>query len=114
MKYVLVFALALFAVTGDASARADQQLTPDEAAMVVGTLVVATSECGVRATDQNLNVAVARHGQDLVDFQPGNRYAPLVQVKMKKAYEFIRMYGKDTACNGMIGTVNQFLPGSIR
>ena len=83
---------------------------PDEVAMVVGTMIVANDQCGLKGNDYPFNVAVAKLGQDFVDFQPDNRYAPLVKVKVKKAYEFISGYGKLRACEGMREVLMKFLP----
>ena len=87
-----------------------RNLSPDEVAMVVGTVVVQGQKCPRKPNDYPLNVAVAKLGQDLVDFEPGSRYAPLVEVKMKKAYEFIAGLGLEHACKGMEETLHTFLP----
>ena len=42
----------------------------DDIAMLLATLVVAQSSCQLKTASAPLNVAVARHGFDLVDFQP--------------------------------------------
>ena len=85
-------------------------LTPDEVAMVVATLVVQQKNCGLKSNDFPLNVAVAKLGQDLVDFLPDNRYSPLVDVKLKKANEFIQGAGLRPACDGMEEILKKFLP----
>lgn len=87
-----------------------RQLTPDEAAMVLGTLIVARDRCSVTPANKPLNVEIAKLGQDLNDFLPNARYAPLVEVKVKKANEFIAAQGKGTACQGMVEVLKRFLP----
>lgn len=51
-------------------------LAPDEVAMVLGTMIVVNKQCGLKGNEFPLNVAVAKLGQDLVDFMSDNRYAP--------------------------------------
>ncbi|MEA1833434.1 hypothetical protein U8607_15220 [Methylobacterium durans] len=113
MQRIILSTLVMFGLSASFPQKA-KALTPDETAMVLATLVVATKTCAAKTTNRPLNVAVAKLGQDLVDFGPNERYSPLVEVKMKKAFEFIQMHGKQTACNGMIGTVRRFLPGILR
>jgi hypothetical protein len=50
----------------------------------------------------------------LTDFLYGNRYGPLVAVKMKKAREWIKIQGRTKACNGINETVRRFLPELVR
>ena len=89
------------------------ELTPDEVAMVVGTVVVSQQVCGPITSKFPLNVAVAKLGQDLVDFQPDGRYAPLVSVKMKKAFEFVSTQGKAAACDAFRFVMKKFLPDIV-
>ena len=81
--------------------------------MVLGTLLVSEKECGVKTNNNSLNVAIARLGQDLVDFDPDSRYGPLVRVKMKKAYEFITRKGRNYACHGMQDVLHRYLSDVI-
>jgi hypothetical protein len=90
-----------------------KSLTPDEVAMVLGTLVVQQQFCPLKTNDFPLNIAVAALGQDLVDFMPGNRYEPLVEVKRKKAVEYMQI-GKDKACPGMEEILLKNLPNVFR
>ena len=55
--------------------------------MVVATVLVGDNNCGIKGNDYPFNLAIAKLGQDLVDFQPDGRYAPLVQVKVKKGFD---------------------------
>ena len=87
-----------------------KNLSPDEVAMVVGTMIVANEQCGLTGNEFPVNVAIAKLGQDVVDFMPNNRFAPLVEVKVKKAREFISGMGKPSACKGMRGVLLTFLP----
>jgi hypothetical protein len=73
-------------------------------------VIVANERCGFKANDSPLNVAVAKLGQDLADFMPESRYAPVVEVKMKKAIEYITARGRPGACEGMEEVLLKFLP----
>ena len=88
-------------------------LTPDEVAMVVGTLFVATTRCTLKTTSAPLNVAVAKLGQDLVDFLPDGRYDPLFRVKVKKANEWMDARRR-AACDDFRQTLKRFLPDIVR
>jgi hypothetical protein len=109
MKKFLIAASIPIAFTLPAHAQ-QRSLTPDEVAVIVGTVIVQQQQCTIKSSGFPLNVAVAKLGQDLVDFMPGNRYAPLVEVKKKKAVEFVGMAGKKTACAGFEGVLVKFLP----
>lgn len=85
-------------------------LSPDEVAMVLGTMIVANKQCGLEGNEFPLNVAVAKLGRDLVDFEPDSRYAPLVDVKMRKALELVSAWGKPRACKAMQEVLFKFLP----
>lgn len=87
-----------------------KKFSPDDVAMVLGTMVIAEQRCGQKPGGFPLNLAVAKLGQDLVDFMPDNRYAPLVQVKMMKADEFISGMGKPRACKAMREVLLKFIP----
>ena len=87
-----------------------KSMTPDEVAMIVATVLVGGTQCGLKGNDYPLNLAVAKLGQDLVDFKPDGRYAPLVQVKVNKGVEFVRGMGKDKGCEGIRDTLIKFLP----
>ena len=78
--------------------------TGGQVAMVLGTMMVASDQCGLRTNGFPLSLAVAKLGQDLADFMPDNRYAPLVDVKAKKAREYISGNGKPRACEGIFST----------
>ena len=45
-----------------------------------------------------------------MDFLPDGRYSALVEVKAKKAHEWIDAQGKIAACKGMEEVLAQFLP----
>ena len=87
-----------------------KKFSPDDVAMVLGTMVIAEQRCGQKPGGFPLNLAVAKLGQELVDFMPDNRYAPLVQVKMMKADEFISGMGKPRACKAMREVLLKFIP----
>ena len=97
-------------LTSPSSITKTPSLTPDETAMVLGTLSVSVKECGVKTTNAPLNVAIAQLGQDVVDFDPENRYAALVNVKIKKANEFIISKGKTYACKAMREVLRRYIP----
>jgi len=78
--------------------------------MVLGTLVIANDQCKLKPNNYPLNLAVAKLGQDLVDFRPDNRYAPLLEVKANKAREYIAGMGLRRACDGMQEVLLKFLP----
>src|SRR5262245_30043949 len=100
MTRALLVALAMLFAAGSAMALT-QSLSPDEVAMVLATMTVGNKRCAFHPNGMPLNVAVAKLGQDLVDFMPDGRYAPLVEVKMQKAREWIDAQDKATACKGM-------------
>jgi hypothetical protein len=87
-------------------------LPPDWVAMVLATVAAHQSDCAppLPESDYPLNLAVAKLGQDLVDFMPDGRYAPLVSVKLAKAREWERTQGVSAACSGMAETLKRFLP----
>jgi hypothetical protein len=91
-------------------ARTVKSLTPDEVAMITATSIVGETQCGIKGNAYPMNLAVAKLGQDLVDFQPDGRYAPLVQVKVKKGLEWINGLGKEKGCEGIRQTLIKFLP----
>jgi hypothetical protein len=78
--------------------------------MVVATLMVSDKSCDRKSNGFPLNIAVAKLGQDLVDFFPEGFYAPLVEVKVKKAYEWVGAMDKTKACQGMEEILLRFLP----
>jgi hypothetical protein len=90
------------------------KLSPDEVAMLLSTLVVAQKSCDLRTSNYPLNLAVAKLGQDLVDFTPDGRYAQLVEVKLNKAIEWLAVQGKSQACLGFKQTLTRFLPDTLR
>jgi hypothetical protein len=108
MRTLLVVVVMLFA--GASAMALTQHLTPDEVAMVLSTMIVGNQRCAFHPKDIPLKVPVAKLGQDLVDFLPGGRYSPLVEVKMQKAHEWIDAQDKATACKGMRETLVRFLP----
>jgi hypothetical protein len=89
-------------------------ISADEMAMLLATLIIAGSSCGLETTDVPLNVAVRRYGFDLVDFLPDGRYAPIVERKARKAREFVQGMGKPAGCQGLVETVQRFLPEIVR
>jgi hypothetical protein len=93
-----------------APAQAAKSLSPDEVAMVAATVFVGGKECGIKGNGYPLPLAIAKLGQDLVDFYPDGRYAPLVEVKIKKGLEFINGMGKAKGCEGIQETLIKFLP----
>ena len=82
--------------------------------MILATVVTATKDCHAKSTSYPLNLAVAKLGQDLADFLPDGRYAPLVDVKMKKATEWIAAEGRPKACAGMVEVLRKYLPDVYR
>jgi hypothetical protein len=86
-----------------------KSLTPDEVAMVVATSIVGETRCGIKGNNHPMNLAVAKLGQDLVDFKSDGRYAPLVKVKLQKGMEWVNTLGKE-GCEGIRGALVQFLP----
>jgi hypothetical protein len=77
--------------------------------MVVATSIVAIQQCSLKSKDFPLNLAVAKLGQDLVDFMPDGRYAPLVEVKRAKAIEWI-LADKTNGCEGIHEVLLKYLP----
>ena len=78
--------------------------------MVLATLVVAGKTCAVKPNDFPLNVAIAKLGQDLMDFLPDAGYSALVEVKTKKAFEFVEAQGQMAPAKVLQEILNQFLP----
>jgi hypothetical protein len=87
---------------------AERRLTSDDMAMLVATLVVAGDSCRLKTTDAPLNLAVARYGFDIVDFKPDGLYAPVVEVKIRKAKDFIQSLGPANGCSGLTETIRKF------
>jgi len=114
--------LCLTVMRAPAEATRDEKLLPaqassisaDEMAMLLATLIIAESSCGLETTDVPLNVAVRRYGFNVVDFLPDGRYAPVVELKARKAREFIQGTGRQFGCQGLIETVQRFLPEIVR
>jgi hypothetical protein len=96
-----------------ASVAKSSTLSYDEVAMVLGTLLVGEQQCGLKGSSFPLNVAVAKLGQDLVDFVPGNRYAPLVEVKAMKAREFHSRQREQSSLRGHAGSAGAFSAGCL-
>jgi hypothetical protein len=87
------------------------KISADDMAMLLATLVAAQLSCGLKLKDYPpLNVVVARYGFNYPDFLPGSLYAPVVEVKMKKAKEFIDAMGRSSGCQAIIDTVRRFFP----
>lgn len=87
------------------------KISADDMAMLLASLVAAQLSCGLKVKDYPpLNVVVARYGFNYPDFLPGNLYAPVVEVKMNKAKEFIDAMGKSRGCQAVIDTVRRFFP----
>ena len=84
--------------------------TPDEVGRILATNAVAVKECSIKISNNALNLAVAKLGQDLVDFLPAGRYAPLVNLKLKKVSEWVSAEGKTKACSGMVEMLKKYLP----
>jgi hypothetical protein len=79
--------------------------------MIAGTILVAHLECNFDGNNNYpLNLAFAKLGQDIVDFKPDGRYAPLVDVKTKKGVEWVRGMGIQKGCDGIRQTLIKFLP----
>jgi len=93
-----------------APAQPVKSLSPDEVAMIAATVIVGGKECRIKGNDYPLNLAIAKLGQDAVDFKPDGRYAPLVEVKVKKGIEFVNGMGKAKGCEGIRQTLINFLP----
>jgi hypothetical protein len=89
-------------------------LSPDEVAMVLGTMIVASSQCGLKANNFPLNIAVAKLGQDVIEFRPDGYYEALVDAKMKKANQYIAWKGKPRACEAMHDVLVKYLPDIYR
>jgi hypothetical protein len=114
--------LCLTVMRAPAEATRNQKLFPaqassisaDEMAMLLATLIIAESSCGLEITDVPLNVAMRRYGYNVVDFLPDGRYAVIVELKARKAREFIQGTGKQFGCQGLIETVQRFLPEIVR
>jgi hypothetical protein len=114
--------LCLTVMRAPAEATRNQKLFPaqassisaDEMAMLLATLIIAESSCGLEITDVPLNVAMRRYGYNVVDFLPDGRYAAIVELKARKAREFIQGTGKQFGCQGLIETVQRFLPEIVR
>ena len=88
--------------------------SPDEVAMVLGTLLVSQRECNVQIiSDTALQIDIAKLGQDLNDFMIDGRYAPLVKVKIKKAFEFIAALGKPRACSAMKDVLKRYIKDAV-
>jgi hypothetical protein len=118
----LLAILCLTVMRAPAEATGDEKLFPaqassisaDEMAMILATLIIAQGSCGLETTDVPLNVAVRGYGFNVVDFLPDGRYAPVVELKARKAREFIQGTGKQFGCQGLIETVQRFLPEIVR
>jgi hypothetical protein len=114
--------LCLTVMRAPAEATRDQTLflarassiSADEMAMLLATLIIAESSCGLEITDVPLNVAMRRYGYNVVDFLPDGRYAAIVELKARKAREFIQGTGKQFGCQGLIETVQRSLPEIVR
>jgi hypothetical protein len=82
--------------------------------MVLGTLLVAQRQCNVRIiSDTALQIEIAKLGQDLNDFMIDGRYAPLVRVKINKAFEFVAAMGKPRACSAMKDVLKRYLKNAV-
>ena len=80
-------------------------------AMLLGSLVTAQISCGLKTKDYpRLSSVVARYGYSYTDFLPGHLFAPVVEVKIDKAKEFIRLEGKSAGCRSITETVRRFFP----
>jgi hypothetical protein len=98
------------AVFGASPTLSEMSLSPDEVAMVLGTMIVANNKCGLKGNNFPLNIAVAKLGQDVIEFRLGGYYEALVEVKMKKADQYIAATGKPRACDAMHDVLIKFLP----
>jgi hypothetical protein len=79
--------------------------------MLLGTLVTAQISCGLKTKDYPpLSAAVARYGYNYADFLPGHLFAAVVEAKIDKAKEFMRLEGKTAGCQAMTETVRRFFP----
>lgn len=111
MHFRALIVAATTATTSPAFSQQIAQLSPDEVAMVVGTFIVQSQNCDLKPKmDFPMNVAVANLGQDVVDYLPDARYAPLVQVKSNKAKEYMAGMGKTQACAAMEEILRKYLP----
>lgn len=95
--------------------KSKNNISADDMAMVLGSLVAAQVSCDLKIKSYPpLNVVVARYGFNYPDFLPGNLYAPVVEVKMNKAREFIDVMGKSRGCQAIIETVRRFPPDLVQ
>jgi hypothetical protein len=86
-------------------------LNADVMAMLLGTLVTAQISCGLKTKDYPLlSSAVSRYGYNYADFLPGHLFAPVVEAKIDKAKEFMRLEGKTGGCRALIETTHRFFP----
>ena len=93
ITFILIVQTGLHSV-GALAQPIESDKSPDEVAMVLGTLLVAQRECNVRIiSDTALQIEIAKLGQDLNDFMIDGRYAQVVRVKINKAFEFVATMG---------------------
>jgi hypothetical protein len=113
ITFILIVQTGLHCV-GALAQPIESDKSPDEVAMVLGTLLVAQRECNVRIiSDTALQIEIAKLGQDLNDFMIDGRYAQVVRVKINKAFEFVAAMGKARACNAMKDVLKRYLKDAV-
>lgn len=102
----------LAACFGTTSAVAQQSnLSADNMAVILGTFVTQQRLCPLKSTaDYPLGAEVAKLGHNIADFMPGGRYAQLMDVRVEKAVEFVKIHGLENACKGYQEYLIKYLP----
>jgi len=86
-------------------------LSPDDMAIILGTFVTQTRLCPVKpANDYPIGLKVSQLGHNLADYLPGGQYDKLMEVRIDKAVEFVKLHGLKYACEGYTEYLLKYLP----